>query len=255
MPRKKIRTTTEVLREEEVTNPTSRLVRDFIETGVYPDELRDLQFKIDVQKYNREGKPVRIVNAVYDNLEELPDRLGSRFGAGRFRLFVSVLDDQGKKTAFVRIEDFELETATDPADQQVDDDPADAVAQARTTALDLQMLKMQQDHATLMKMMEQNTQIVIAALSQKQSGGSGSLSTVLQAVKVGRDLASGADVTDGDADLSGDTGQNAMALLNSPIVATLANAIVQGILKQGATPTAAPLGNRDNGQPPPPPMP
>lgn len=236
MPRKKIRTTTEVVRTEETSNPIARHVRDFLESGVFPDELQELQFKIDVQKYNREGKPVRIVNAIFDNLQELPDRLGNRFGAGRFRLFVSVMDDTGKKVAFVRVEDFEVESgdAAAGADQEDQGDQGNG----RATAMDLQMLKMQQDHEMLVRMMDQNTKIVIAALSQKSGGpGGGSLQTLLQAVKIGRDMATGL-MPDGDDDAPGRDGDapdgagGVMGLLENPIV----QQIVTGILKAGSTP-------------------
>lgn len=243
---KKIRRTTSTVEEEEAPNPTTRHVRDFLETGIFPDELRDLQYRIDVQKYNREGKPVKITNAVFNNLEELPDRLGARFGAARFRLFVSVFDEAGKKVAFIRVEDYEVESAGDAPAAGADRD-AEAGDDRKAAAIDLQVLKMQQDHDMLVRMMDANTKIVIAALTAKGGAPGGSLSTLLQAVKVGRDLAGGGaldlgdDTGGGGGDGIAGAGGGIMELLSNPIIQKLAGAIIDASGRP-ATGSPAPVG-------------
>lgn len=232
-PKKTVRVTTVREEEERQENPIPKLVRSYLLDGEeYSDDLRNYQYKINVSKFSRDGRPVAVAGRIYDNLEDLPYQLGSRFGTSRFRLFVNVFDEKNEKVCFVKIEDFSIEW-----DGEEEPEEGHAV-ESESLAGHLQLEQLRHQNAKELKQMEMNKEMFIAALSAKSSGGP-KLSDLMEVLKTGISLGEGKGVpTESNGESDGDP---LMALANGPLGQLLA-AIVTKKMSDAApsiTPSAA----------------
>lgn len=88
-----------------------QLVRAFLlDEEPLNDNLASLQYRVVVYRYDN-NVAHKIVGRIYDNLLTLEDDLAREWGSGRYRLYITVRDDNDRQLAFFRIEDFFLRSA------------------------------------------------------------------------------------------------------------------------------------------------
>lgn len=251
MPKKHTTRVTTVREEQDrPDNPIPKLIRSYLLDGEdFPDELREYQYKITIQKFNRDGRPITVTGRVYDNLEDLPYQLGSRFGTARFKLFIVPTDSEGERKPLVKIEDFPVEwDGEDP----VEDLQEESAGELAAGNLQLQLEQLKHQHAKELKQMEMNKEMFIAAMNAKGGGGGLKVGDILQLLNTGIALGSGRDVSvAGEGDGGG--GSDIMGILNGPLGQALVRALMPGPVAPAAPPPReAPV--HVEGSPGPPPL-
>jgi hypothetical protein len=230
---KKIRTTTVTTedREADPRPPFDKWIRTYLGEMEWNPALESYAYRITVQKYNKEGKPVTDTGKVYEDLHDLPFEIGRRLGAGRYRLYIEIYQD-GKKIGFSRILDQEFGyTSEDPADPQAEDDedPNELTA-AQAIAIEERRFM----HEKELKSMEIQKEMFIAAMNAKGSGGGMKATDVIELIRTG--IALGTGQLNMPADGSPEDPDSIMGILNNPILKTLAGLLAQKI---PAAPVAA----------------
>jgi len=229
MPRK-IRTTTVTTEEQagESRPPFDKWIRTYLQEMEWNPALENYAYRITVQKYNKEGKPVTDTGKIYEDLHDLPFEIGRRLGSGRYRLYVEIYQE-GKKIGFSRIldQEFGYTSEEDPQEEDPQEDDEQLTA-AQAIAIEERRFM----HEKELKQMEIQKEMFIAAMNAKGSGGGMKASDVIDLIRTGISLANGQLNSNGDG--STEDGDSIMQVLNNPILKSLA-----GLLTP-RTPPAAP---------------
>lgn len=233
-------------------NKISRLIRAFFESGgIDKDpELNNYTLRISVQKFDRRaGRYATLTGTTYDNLEDMLQLLGERYGDARYKFFIKALGPDGRpadKQGTV-ISDYLLNYDQDADDPGAGDQDAPAVvAGGGGTQEVLEALKpiletMQSNQATL-------TQIAIAAI-QAKGGGGVNLGQALEFLKTGIALGEGKPVDEGDAPADGSAPAGG-SLLNTPVGQTIVSELIKLFTRQSPAAVAgAPGPGRPAGSP------
>ncbi len=232
MSKKTVKTTTTREEEDREINPIPKLIKSYLFDGEeFADELRNVQFKIHVQRFTRDGRPIPVAGRVYDNLEELPYQLGSRFGSSRFRLIIKAFDGEGAQVAFVRIEDYPIEW-----DGEEEPEEADHPTTETSLAGQIELAQLKHNHEKELKQMEMQKEMFVAAINAK-SGGGMKVGDMLELLKTGITLGSGRDLP---AETNGDSDDPLMSIINGPLGQILAKALTQKMIAPPAQAAAPP---------------
>lgn len=180
-----------------------QVIREYMTSGgEYVDDLKDYQYTITLYQFNKEGRAVRLAGRTFTDLENIHQDIGSLYvkpgTMGRFRAFVTVLDQEGNKIkgGFVRVEDVCVQWDGEPSELEdpEDDDQDDAPQkqdQIATLQLQIRLKEMEQAHEMRMKEAELRSQEHIAALNSKGGGGGIKVSEMMQLINHGAAMASG----------------------------------------------------------------
>lgn len=226
---KTVRTQTTVIElEQENGNPFALMVKRFLGEGQDPNEdmLADYTLNVKVQKLDKYGKPYHGVkfrtselvtgeNDIFDQILDDPE-----LGPGRYTFFVEYekLGEKtppGKEPPVVIVRDVRIGGAPFPTFQTSGNPPGDREGGNDTA----NML------ALLMQSMQESNKLitgVLTALINKQSGGAQEL---LNAIKLGSDLAGRVvdEVGDGEQDPV-----NRLLDIGAPVVKVLLEKVLAG---------------------------
>jgi hypothetical protein len=167
--KKKVTKTTEEIEEEVEKNPIPALIKKYLRDDIeFPPELANLQYIIKISKLGKDGQYVPVHGRVYDSLETIGYDLASRFGDSNFRLFITAMDGE-EKVAFVRVEPFP--TSWDGEQEITEEEPDPKAEEAQRFTLQLQMQREKQEHEKRLKEMDNQKELLIAAMNSKGGGG------------------------------------------------------------------------------------
>lgn len=200
--------------EENLDSPVHQLVRAYIMEGLAcEEELQKHQYRVIVYKM-RNNRPQRITGHTFDTVINIVESVAESYGPGRYKLYITVMNEQGEREAFLKLEDLEIAGDME-APAAVEHEEGGSV---REQMMALQMQMMQNQQASMVEMFK-----VFAAM---KTGGGANIGQLMTALKTGIALGSGQEVGEDDKDDSGEL--DVMKLLNNPIVQELGKKFIAG---------------------------
>lgn len=168
MAKKTVRTRQVIETEEVRQGSLSKKIRQYItEGGEFPEELLEYMYQVtSIQRWDETNlRWVKLAGRTVETIENLHELIGAVGGSGRYRLFINVCDDEGVKKTFVRIDEYLVEYVGEKKSSRNDE------ALDVTTTMQVQLQREQQAHEIRMREMDNQKEVLIAAMNQKQSGG------------------------------------------------------------------------------------
>lgn len=177
-------------------DPIVVAVREYLTAGGFPPEgLEGYEFSIRAQQLNRQGKALHGVAFDADTFDALPEKILDEVGPGRYTLYCTFkpagTDDKKK---FFKVQDIHIVDPDDPANLgeiPPGRDGEDAPRRSAGGVPDLFSVMMANQNAIqamMMKSQEQQTQIIVALIGKSNGHGGGS-SEILDAVRLGTEVA------------------------------------------------------------------